>query len=54
MIASGGVDFFLTGNKRSIGKNVKIGVHLWSGENEVATDFEKGHEYHLEYNILSK
>ncbi len=48
-IASGGVDFFLAGVKRTIGKNVKIGVHSWSGEKEVATDFPKGHENHLEY-----
>ncbi len=49
MIASGGVDFFLAGVKRTIGKNVQIGVHSWSGEKEVATDFPKGHENHLEY-----
>ncbi len=49
VIASGGVDFFLSGAKRTIGKNVKIGVHAWSGENEVATDFPKGHKNHLPY-----
>ncbi len=49
VIASGGVDFFLSGVKRTIGKNVKIGVHSWSGETEVATDFPKGHKNHLPY-----
>ncbi len=48
-IASGGVDFFLAGVKRTKGKNTKIGVHSWSGENETATDFPKGHKYHLPY-----
>lgn len=54
LIASGGVDFFLAGIKRSKGSDTKIGVHSWAGEddngNEVtATDFPVGHEYHLDY-----
>ncbi|WP_196888345.1 hypothetical protein [Aureivirga sp. CE67] len=54
LIASGGVDFFLSGHKRTKGTNTKIGVHSWGGEddngNEVtATDFPEGHEYHLPY-----
>lgn len=48
-IASGGVDFFLAGLKRTKGKNTKIGVHSWAGDNEVATDFPVGHKYHLPY-----
>ena len=54
LIASGGVDFFLAGVKRTKGENVKIGVHSWggtddSGKKVTATDFPVGHEYHLEY-----
>ncbi|WP_196893913.1 hypothetical protein [Aureivirga marina] len=54
LIASGGVDFFLSGTKRTKGTNTKIGVHSWGGEdangNKVtATDFPVGHEYHLPY-----
>ncbi len=49
MIASGGVDLFVAGIKRSKGANCKIGVHSWSGNNETATDFPVGHEYHLPY-----
>ncbi len=49
IIASGGVDFFIAGVERTKGKNTQIGVHSWSGENETATDFPVGHEYHLQY-----
>ncbi len=54
LIASGGVDFFLAGSERSIGDNVRIGVHSWGGiddqGNKVsATDFPEGHEYHQPY-----
>ncbi|WP_338394062.1 hypothetical protein [Fulvitalea axinellae] len=53
-IASGGVDFFLAGVKRSIGANTKIGVHSWGGTdgngNSVsASDFPKGHANHQPY-----
>ncbi len=48
-IASGGVDFFLAGVKRTKGKNTKIGVHSWSGDGEEATHFHKGHKYHQPY-----
>lgn len=48
-IASGGVDLFLSGNRRSIGENTKIGVHAWAGEDATATDFPTGHEYHQPY-----
>ena len=48
-IASGGVDFFLAGVKRTKGKNTKIGVHSWAGDGQVATDFPVGHKYHLPY-----
>lgn len=50
IIASGGVDFFLAGIKRSIGKNVKIGIHSWAdGEGKTAIDFPNGHENHQAY-----
>lgn len=54
MIASGGVDFFLAGIKRSAGVKTKIGVHSWAGEDGngktfTATDFPVGHAYHLPY-----
>ncbi len=48
-IASGAVDFFLAGVKRTRGKNTKIGVHSWGTDQEKATDFPKGHKYHLPY-----
>lgn len=54
LIASGGVDFFLAGVKRTKGSNTQIGVHSWGGEdddgNEIsATDFPVGHPNHLPY-----
>lgn len=49
MIASGGTDFFLSGEKRIINKGAKVGVHSWAGDDEVATDFPRGHEFHQPY-----
>jgi len=49
LIASGGVDFFLAGIKRTAGKNVKIGVHSWAGDGKTAKDFPKGHANHQPY-----
>ncbi|WP_420602756.1 hypothetical protein [Flagellimonas sp.] len=48
-IASGGVDFFLAGKKRTRGKNTKIGVHSWSDGTNEATNFPVGHTNHLPY-----
>ena len=48
-IASGGVDFFLAGIKRTRDNNTKIGVHSWSDGNNSATDFSVGHSNHLPY-----
>lgn len=49
-IASGGVDFFLAGVKRTKGTNTKIGVHSWADNTgKEATDFPVGHAYHLPY-----
>lgn len=49
LIASGGVDFFLAGIKRTKGTNTKIGVHSWAGDGATATDFPVGHDNHLPY-----
>lgn len=50
LIASGGVDFFLAGIKRTKGTNVIVGVHSWSDGGSVqATDFPIGHSNHLPY-----
>ncbi len=49
LIASGGVDFFLAGIKRTTGGDTQIGVHSWSGLFKEATDFEIGHENHQPY-----
>lgn len=50
LIASGGTDFFLAGKKRTVGHCVRIGVHSWAKSlKQTATDFPKGHEYHLPY-----
>ena len=51
MIASGGTDFFLAGHYRCIDTfNTRIGVHSWSdGQGAEATNFPKGHEFHLPY-----
>ncbi len=48
-ITSGGVDFFLSGKKRTIGKNIKIGVNSWSKNSTTAIDFAVGHTKHLEH-----
>lgn len=50
LIASGGTDLFLSGKKRTVGKNTKIGVHSWGdGKNVKATDFPEGHKNHQPY-----
>jgi hypothetical protein len=54
LIASGGVDFFLAGIKRTMGSNTKIGVHSWAGSNDdgkevTAKYFPVGHQFHLPY-----
>lgn len=48
-IASGGVDFFLAGKRRTRGSGTKIGVHSWSNGQNEATDFPVGHANHLPY-----
>lgn len=47
LIASGGVDFFLAGNKRSMEKGAKLGVHSWKDSSGVeAKDLPKEHIDH--------
>ncbi len=49
-IASGAVDFFLAGTKRTRDAGSKVGVHSWSdGGNKEATDFPVGHANHQPY-----
>lgn len=48
-IASGGVDFFLAGKRRTRGTGTRIGVHSWSDGNNQAKDFPVGHANHLPY-----
>lgn len=52
-VASGGTDLFLAGVTRTIGKNVRIGVHSWAmesnGKKSVATDYDMNHAYHKPY-----
>lgn len=48
-IASGAVDLFLAGNKRSYEPGAKVGVHSWSGQGKEATDFPEDHEEHKKY-----
>jgi hypothetical protein len=48
-IASGGVDFFIAGIRRTKGSNTGIGVHSWSDGNASATDFPVGNANHLPY-----
>ncbi len=54
LVASGGTDFFLAGKKRSIGENVKIGVHSWASgilffSLSRATDYPVGDKKHQPY-----
>lgn len=49
MVASGGTDMFLAGQKRAVHPTAKLGVHSWSGEDSVALDFPKDHQEHKKY-----
>lgn len=48
-IYSGGVDLFLAGVERTIGKNTKIGVHAWGGDGDSAEQYPNDHEVHKKY-----
>lgn len=46
-IASGAVDLFLAGSKRTLGANTRVGVHSWSDGSNEATDFPRNSSEHL-------
>jgi len=52
-IASGGVDFFLAGNKRVLAKGANIGVHSWASEENgkliQGKDLPRDHSAHKPY-----
>ncbi|MCH2223942.1 MAG: hypothetical protein MK066_04165 [Crocinitomicaceae bacterium] len=51
-IASGAVDLFLAGNKRTIVSGAKIGVHSWSGDGKEADQLavdDPEHDLYIEY-----
>lgn len=49
LIASGGVDMFLSGEVRVIDLAAEVGVHSWSDGTNDASDFPVGHPYHQPY-----
>lgn len=49
MVASGGTDMFLAGQKREAHLSAKLGVHSWSGGDSVALDFPQNHTEHEKY-----
>jgi hypothetical protein len=48
-LASGAVDMFFAGVKRTMEPGAKFGVHSWSDGTNEATDFPKGHANHQPY-----
>lgn len=51
-IASGAVDLFLAGAKRSLGTDTRVGVHSWSDGSKQATDFPRDaaeHQFFIKY-----
>lgn len=46
MIASGGVDLFISGNKRTIEEGAKIGVHSWRDLKKDGSDYPRDAEEH--------
>lgn len=52
MVASGGTDLFLAGNRRVLEPDACVGVHSWGGWNIVATEIPKDdpeHDRYLDY-----
>lgn len=47
LIASGAVDLFLAGARRTLGSNTRVGVHSWSDGTNEATDFPRSSPEHL-------
>ncbi|MEO9802708.1 MAG: hypothetical protein ABJF04_05635 [Reichenbachiella sp.] len=51
-IASGAVDLFLAGAKRTLGTNTRVGVHSWAEGSKQATDFPRDadeHQFFIKY-----
>jgi len=49
MAASGGVDFFLAGTRRSLGEGARLGVHSWGGMGENALELPRDDPEHRLY-----
>ena len=49
MIASGGVDFFVSATKRSFDESAKIGVHSWDGDGVEGANLPKDNPAHQMY-----
>lgn len=49
LIASGGTDLFLAGNRRTLEPGACVGVHSWGGWNIVATELPTDHPEHDRY-----
>lgn len=48
-IASGGVDMFMSGERRSVSPGGKLGVHSWGGVGEAGDQLPRDHEAHEMY-----
>lgn len=46
-ISSGGVDLFISGNKRTIEEGAKIGVHSWRDGNKDGSEYPRDSEEHI-------
>ena len=49
MIASGGTDMFLAGERRAIHSTAKVGVHSWGGGDTIALEYPRDHKEHKKY-----
>lgn len=49
LIASGGTDLFLAGNRRTLEQGACVGVHSWGGGGPPAAELPRDHHDHLKY-----
>lgn len=49
LVASGGTDLFLAGNRRTLEPGACVGVHSWGDGGPPATDLPRNHSIHAEY-----
>ncbi len=49
MVASGGTDFFLAGERRLVEGGARLGVHSWAGMEGEGADVEEDHPEHQKY-----